>query len=427
MGLLPDRAMTTSESHSGTSVRDDRIRKRRSLAWAAAIMVPLAILGAAVTLSRTHKDPQSLWNEAHNALQSGDAAAAEAKLAMIGRLRSPTSSDLSLSAQIAVKNGRFDEALSALNHIPKDDALAAQGWLLAGRIERQRNRIRASEEYFRKALARDPRLIGAHKELIYILGMQLRRREVDAEFKDLAKLTPLTHQEMYTWGLSHFNFLYNVWAQDTAEHLESYILSDPGDRYSRLSLATLLVKAPGAEARLEQLLEPLPRSDPEVAALLIESRFEHGRLEEAMAMLEDTTAYHPKLARIRGRVSLRRGDLTSAIRYFKDALTEEPYDRVAVAELGKALVLTGDKSAAQPYLVQARNLDAVYSLLNKVRQPDRENQSSDLMQFGRACESAGLVEEARGWYLLAIGHEPLDAEAQQALHRVQNAGASSSE
>lgn len=215
--------------------------------------------------------------------------------------------------------------------------------------------------------------------------------------------------------------------QDTAEHLESYILADPDDRYSRLSLATLLVKAAGAEARLEKIVDPLPRSDPETAALLIESRFEHGRLDEAIAMLKDTTANHPKLARIRGRVALRRGDLADAIRYFKEALTEEPYDRVAVSELGKALVLSGHKSAAQPYLAQARNLDAVYSLLNRVRQPDRENQPSDLIQFGHACESAGLLEEARGWYLLAISRNPLDTESQQALHRLQTAVASSSE
>ena len=424
MALFVDRAMTTSESHSSTAVSSDWIRKRRSLAWVAAISIALAILVVAVTWPRTHIDPQLLWNEAYNALQSGDFATAEAKLASIRRLRAPTSSDWSLAAQIAVNNGRPDDALAALNHIPQDDALAAQGFLLAGRIERQRNRMRASESYFRKALARDPGLIGAHKELIYILGLQLRRREVDAEFKVLARLTPLTHQELYTWGVTHFNFLYNVWAQDTAEHLESFILSDPGDRYSRLSLATLLVKSPGAEARLEQILEPLPRSDPEAAALLIESRFEHGRFDEAIAMLQDTSADHPKLARIRGRVSLMRGDLTAAIRYFKDALTEEPYDRVAVSELGKALMLAGDKSAAESYLTRARSLDTVYTLLSRVRQPDRENQVSDLTQFGAACESAGLLEEARGWYLLAIERDPLNAEAQQALRRLRNAAAS---
>ena len=65
----------------------------------------------------------------------------------------------------------------------------------------------------------------------------------------------------------------------------------------------------------------------------------------------------------------------------------------------------------------------MYNLLNRVRQPDRENQASDLTQFGRACESAGLLDEARGWYLLAIGRDPLNAEAQQALQRLREAGA----
>jgi tetratricopeptide (TPR) repeat protein len=382
------------------------------------------ILGVAVTWPRTRMDPHLLWNEAHEALQSGKLEEAEDKLESIRRLRAPTSRDWSLRAQVAVAKWRPEDALSALSHIPQDDPLAAQTCLLAGRIERQRNRMRAAEAHFRKALARDLDLIDAHKELIYILGMQLRRREVDAQFKALARLTSLTHQELFTWGLTHFNFLYNVWAQDTAEHLESFIISDPADRYSRLSLATLLVKSPGGEARLEQVLEPLPRSDPETAALLIESRFEHGRIEEAIAMLQDTRGDHPSLARIRGRVCLARGDLAAAIRYFKDALTEEPYDRVAVSELGKALALTGDTSSAESYLARARRLDTLYDLLSRVRQPDRENQASDLTQFGRACESAGLLDEARGWYLLAIGRDPLNADAQQALQRLRKAGSS---
>jgi tetratricopeptide (TPR) repeat protein len=420
MGLFLDRD-STPESHPAATVRGDRIWWR-SLAWVVLFLLSLTILGVALTRLRAPTDPQHLWNQAHQDLQSGNLAEAEAKLASIRRLRAPTSIDWSLGAQIDVANGQPDQALSALNHIPQDDPLAAQAFLLAGRIERQRSRMRAAEAYFRKALTCDHDLINAHKELIYILGMQLRRREVDAEFKALAMLTPLTHHELYTWGLTHFNLLYNVWAQDTAEHLESFILSDPGDRYSRLSLATLLVKSPGGEARLEQILEPLPRSDPEAAALLIESRFEHGRFDEATALLQDTPADHPKLARIRGRVSLMRGDVAAAIRYFQDALTEEPYDRVALSELGKVLSLKGDNSGAESYLARARGLDTLYNLLNRVRQPDRENQASDLTQFGRACESAGLLIEARGWFLLAIDRNPLDAEAQRALQRLREAG-----
>ena len=68
-----------------------------------------------------------LWNQAHQALQSGDVAAAASLLDEIGRLRPPTALDWSLRAEIAVAGDRPDRALSALAHIPEDDPLAAPG------------------------------------------------------------------------------------------------------------------------------------------------------------------------------------------------------------------------------------------------------------------------------------------------------------
>src|SRR5207249_2379200 len=148
----------------------DRTRSRRSLARVAAILLPLTVLGLVVARTRARGDPQLLWDEAQAALHSGKLAAAEAKLAGIRRLRAPTSSDWMLTAQVAVANGRPDEALAVLGHIPEHDPLAGQAFLLAGRIQRQRNRMPAAEAAFRKALACDARLIEAHKELIYLLG-----------------------------------------------------------------------------------------------------------------------------------------------------------------------------------------------------------------------------------------------------------------
>jgi hypothetical protein len=66
----------------------------------------------------------------------------------------------------------------------------------------------------------------------------------------------------------------------------------------------------------------------------------------------------------------------------------------------------------------------VYSLINRVSRPDRENQLPDLTKLGAACEAAGLCEEAKGWYELAIGREPMDALAQQGLRRLRDGGES---
>ena len=93
---------------------------------------------------------------------------------------------------------------------------------------------------------------------------------------------------------------------------------------------------------------------------------------------------------------------------------------MALSELGKALALRGDKTAAERYLAQARRLDEVYDLLSRIRRPDRENEPSDLIRLGRGCEAAGLLDEARGWYLLAITRDPLASEPQQALLRLKS-------
>jgi tetratricopeptide (TPR) repeat protein len=248
--------------------------------------------------------------------------------------------------------------------------------------------------------------------------MQLRRKEVDAEFKALARLKPLSHHELLTWGLTHFT----VFVEQSAEQLEAFIEADPADRFSRLSLANTCLKSPEMESRVDSILELLPASDAAAVSLRIELRLRQGRIDEALTLLDAARGDDPSLARIRGKIALMRHDPQSAIRYFRAALTEEPYDRVALTELGKSLLLSGDKSGAETYLARAKRLDDVYDLLNWVRQADRENQPHDLTQFGRAFESAQLIDEARGWYLLAVARDPLNAEAQQALRRLRDAG-----
>jgi tetratricopeptide (TPR) repeat protein len=391
-----------------------RARRPIRLGVSLAIAVPAFLGAAAAWRTWSRPDPDRVWREAEADLRAGRWVRARAGLHQLERLRAATPEDWLLRAQVANAAGDDDAALAALGHVPEDHPLAAQAAFIAGRIERSHHRIRRAEAAYRQALARDPGLIPAHKELIYILGMQLRRREVDAEFQALARLTPLTHHDLYTWGLTHFI----VWGPDIAEDLEAFIRADPDDRYSRLALATLLVDQPGMATQAERALEPLPRDDLDAMALRVELKLNQGRVDEALAMLRTAPERNAHLARLRGRVALMRGDHAAAIRQFQEALSDEPYDRVSSAELGKALRLGGDPSAAAGYLARAQGLDEVYNRITRISRPDRANQPSDLLQLGRACEAAGLRDEARGWYSLAIDRNPLDAEAQQALYRL---------
>ena len=360
-------------------------------------------------------DPELLWKNAVADKQSGRLQDARAGLLRLQRLRPATAREWALLAEISEAEGNSQEALAALRHVPELDPLAPEALYMTGLIERNKNRMRHAESAYRQAISLNPKLIKAHKELIYILGMQFRRHEVDQEFKQLLKLTPLNHHDLFVWCLTHFI----VWGPESAANLKSYINADPEDRYSRLALATLLISQPGQENKAEQLLAPLPDEDPEALALRVELKLNQARSEEAVAMLSRTSIKTPPLSRIRGRISLMKGDFEAASQHFQDALTDEPYDRISIAELGKALLLKGDQARAKPYLDRAKQLDEVYRLVNQISKSDQPNQALDLNRLGKACEGAGLVSEARGWFLLSIGLNPLDSVAQRALNRLE--------
>jgi tetratricopeptide (TPR) repeat protein len=379
--------------------------------------VAAIVMGAGWYFTSREADPKALVERAEVELQAGRFDDAWACVRRLERIRPPTAPDRLLRARIASGMGDDTAALKELQFINEESKVGAQALFMIGLVERRRNRLRLAEDAYRKALQLEPELIQARRELIYILGMQSRRRELDAEFKALAELVPLTRYDLYIWGLTHFV----TWGSDSANELAAFIEADPEDRKSRVAMAALLLSQPGQEARVEELLKPLPRDDPEVLALLIEQEISRGRVDEATSMIARTNSDDPHLARLRGQIALRQGDRAAAVRYFRQALSDAPYDRISNAELGKALMLQGDRAAAETYMARARHLDEVYNLVTTIGKPRQTGEIADLNRLGGACESAGLLDEARGWYMLVIDQNALDPEAQQGLKRIRSA------
>jgi tetratricopeptide (TPR) repeat protein len=380
----------------------------------------IAALASSATffIVRKPSDADGLWAEAESAFLAGRWDHARDTLKRIELIRHKTGLDWMLEAQLATAERRFPEAFAALAQIPENHSIAPQAHLLAGRIHRQCRCLRKAEASFRRALELKPGLIEAHKELIYILGIQSRRRDVDAEFHALAQLTRLSHHDLFTWALTHFTH----WNPDIVQDLDGFIKADPDDRFSRLAVVELLLERPEVETYIQRILEPLPNTDPDALALRINLAFNLGRVDEAEKLLTTAPADHPRISRIRGEMALRHRDIDGAIKHFQDALSAEPYDRVSPMQLAQALKLKGDTVAAQIYLDRVQRLNSLYNLIIRVRSPKHENKTSDLAELGRASEDAGLREEARGWYTLAISVDPLDPAAQQGLARLSRSG-----
>jgi tetratricopeptide (TPR) repeat protein len=419
---IPDRSRTSKNAVAAMDLESRPIPKEtvparhltRVWLWATLVLVVSLGVGATWFVFRGRTDPDSLWADAERAFLAGQWDRASKLLQQLERLRPSTGLDWLLEAQLASAQGHFANAFSALAQISDSHAIAPQAHLMAGRLHRQLNCLRKAEASFRQALKIKPDLIDAHKEMIYILGIQSRRREVDAEFHELARLTQLTHHDLFTWALTHFT----EWNPDIVDDLDRFIRADPDDRYSRLAVVELLLERPEAESYIEQILAPLPHTDPDAIALRINLALNLGKIEEAEALLVSAPANHPRISRIRGEMALRHHEFDGAIKHFQNALSAEPYDRVSPMQLAQAFQLKGDKASADAYVDRVKRLNRVYNLIVRVRSPKRENEITDLAELGKACEEAGLNEEASGWYILAITIDALDASAQQGLSRI---------
>jgi tetratricopeptide (TPR) repeat protein len=295
--------------------------------------------------------------------------------------------------------------------------MAAQARLMAGQIELRRDRVRFAEQSFRAALRLDPGVVQAHRELIYIYGMQLRRPELTSEFLALSKLTKLTFDNVFHWCLLRNN----SWEPGEAiESLSRYIAADPEDRWSRLALAEN-ERRMGLDAEAESTLSVLPAHDPEAIALRAQIALDiqqPNRVEQLLALAPEG---NPALARLRGRQALARRDPRTALHHFQIAYAADPESRETVFGLLGAYEMIGDQKSAAALRQVARDLERLNTLIQRAAVASARGNSELLRELGSACEALHRDAEARAWYELAVERDPLDRASQQALFRLRAA------
>ncbi len=286
----------------------------------------------------------SILERAQENLRAGRYDDVASALARLNQLRTPTPTDWFLRAQLALIRHQPDEAIASLARVPDADHSAARARLLAGQIQRQEDRLRLAEDAFRTALRLDPSLVQAHRELIYIYGMQLRRPEINDEFLALQKLTGLSYDEVYRWT----SLLNNSWEPgDVIGDLIRFVQADALDRWSRLALAENLRKM-GLHVTAESALAVLPRQDPKANLIRAQIAFDRQQTEKANALLKLGRDDDPAVARLRGRQALARRDPRSAVRQFRVAFAADPNDHETLFGLQSALELLCDEKEARP-------------------------------------------------------------------------------
>lgn len=392
----------------------------RVLKYSALISLALAATAIAwlVGLLALPVDPSKVYGQALDQVEAGDFAAARKTLAILKRNRNPTPLDHGLQARVDIADGRIDEAIDELNAIPDDHALAAWARLRAGQLERNRSRFRLAESYYRKSIELDPKLPEPRREAIYILGMQLRRQDMNEQFQAIARNSPLTAREIYVWCLIRDLAWWE--AAEQVPVLEKALAADPADDRSRASLAEILHRQSETARALDVL-----------AADSTGSRFVRARKLEILldrdgpdAIADELSAFgpdEPLVATLRGRIALTGGDAAEAVRCFEIAARAEPGRRLVVADLGRAALLAGQKRRGEELTELAGRIDLLNNLLLKMENSVESSGPQRWKELARTCEVAGRLQEALAWHGLVLSKIPLDEESQGAIYRIGNA------
>ena len=393
-----------------------RESERSPWRWVFAVVI-LAAFGVWAVRARSGAglDPDRLWNEAKDEFQAGRLDRVEAALSRLAVLRRPTPLDWILKAQVTMARGRDREAIDDLSKVPDSHPMAAQSRLLAGQAELRNKRAARAEKRLIEAATLDPTLIQAHRELIYLYGMQLRRPELNREFQTLSKLTPLTFENVWHWCLTR-NLTWEP--TELVDILREWVAADPEDRSSRLALADACRRV-ASWSEADKALSTLPENDPDALAVRARIAFDRGDGEAAEKLLANGPADHPEIARMRGRLALSHRDGPSAVQYFRAAYALEPDSRDNVSGLGQALTMAGKPTEAAPFLASARDYDALGTLVQRASASHVRKDPALMRALGFACETVHRDPEALAWFGLAIQANPLDAEAQKAVYRLK--------
>lgn len=404
------------EAEQGTARGPIRRTSRRAVAGVVAGSILLAVVVGAMGLRRAGSDPDRIFLRADAAYKAGRPAEADAMLRRLERLRPPNTVERLLRAEVTHALGDDDRALAELAAIPDADAAAPLARHRAGQIEIGRGRTRPAEARFLDAIRLLPNGIKPRRELVYIYNIQRRQADLDATLGELLRLDALDFSYVLHWTKTR-NTVWNP--RGDLSSLEKFVAADPGDRWSRLSLAEAMRRLDRLdEAR--RILAPLPDSDPDARAVRILLAMDRGSLDEAGKLLDGGPADHPVLARLRGQLALRRHDGEAAVRAFRVAADADPTDRLAIHGLGTALAMLGRTEEARLYLESARRHDRLWALVSRASTSEGEKDPAIPRELGLACAAIGREMEARAWLRLAVSRDPGDSEAQQALYRLDH-------
>jgi tetratricopeptide (TPR) repeat protein len=286
------------------------------------------------------------------------------------------------NAALLVEQGRLEEADRQARQALSDPETKAAAYSVLGVIRLQQKRLEDSASFLEKAIALEPRLLGAHLNLAHVYTLQGKPDRALGLFRRALKLDPSSAaaaSALEAFRQSPDGML--VLAGDALKR---------GDRAEAAGLAT-------DWARVPDVPEPLSIR---FALTLVQG----GLVSEGIDILERLRQRGPasyEVAFNLGSAYVVKGDSTRALEAYDVALGLQPDSMVALRQAAVVAERAGELERSLSYWMRAKKIEP--------------GNAEVLLGFGRVCLRMDLLEDAEPALTEAARLKPADPSYQYTL------------
>ncbi len=267
---------------------------------------------------------------------------------------------------------------------------AVEAYFLKGRILLDANAFDQAAEAFQEALKRDPKLRGVYFQLGHAAFLQgAYRKALNYYLRELEQNK----------------------IDAKAQHPDASI--DPRTLaaiYRQAGRACFLLDSLEAARRFYLKAIATDSSESETYRWLAELEEQEGRKDRALALAEKALRLNPGHVEniyTFGRLLLQNGYVEDAVHFLRLVLERQPMHRGANYNLGRALMLTGEREAGQFFLERARQIQQLSGAIAQARLNAYQSGSARPWQeLAALLLQAGQYQEARKALDVAIFWDP---------------------
>ena len=327
-----------------------------------------------------------------------------------------------IDGMLLVTQGKYEQAIAVAEEISAVPVMQAEAYVLAGEVFQRQNRLNEAIGALSSALEINPQHLRANLLIGAVYYDTGAMRLASQHLRRAAELDPSNASALLLSGKIHKE--YEQYQEALADYNQALtrITKPELELHTRVEMAL-------CQTELRQLdearatLADCPTAPAVVAAQALISEAA-GNFDLAQSQAQEALDRSPQnriATLVLGRIYVTQRNWDQAIQLLGGWVEKDAFDHEVRLLYGRALVGAGKTEVGQREIQAATDLKNTFLKFADLHQEaiKRPDDAALRVELGQLAEKLGKMKLARTWYLAAIGLDPANAPAQEALQKLE--------